>query len=85
MGSLEMPAGMPDVYGLPEYHISEMSAEVTGHDIRLAFGDKRFGQTQWLYTVVVDPEKLLLFARQCEMLAQEMFNLLQLMDRRRGH
>jgi hypothetical protein len=82
MSVLELPAEMPDVYGLPEYRVSEMAVEITGHDVRLAFGDRRFGQTQWLYTAVVDPATLLMIARRCEAIAQEAYNLAVIMGRR---
>ena len=87
MALVEMPADMPDVYGLPEYRVTEMAVEVVGNDIRMAFGTRRFGQTQWLYTSVVDPATLMVLARRCENIASEVYNLTQmmLMDRCRGH
>jgi len=87
MGILEMPADAPDTYGIPEYHVSEVRTEIDGTDVRMVFGTKRFGQTQWLYTVVVNPERLLALCHYCQSAAEEAFNLAQMMDRRRraGH
>jgi hypothetical protein len=87
MGILEMPADAPDTYGLPEYcHLSEMCSEIDGRDIRMVFGQRRFGQVQWLYTVVVSPEAAMKLCRNIMLVAEEAYNLNQMMDRRRsGH
>ena len=77
----------PDTFGLPEYKVSEMSGEIAGcgHDVRLVFGAKRFGQLNWLYTVVCSPEDLIKLAHRCEELAIEAHSIASLMERRRGH
>jgi hypothetical protein len=85
MAIVEFPAEALDTYGLPEYHVTEMRTEIDGRDIRMVFGAKRFGQIQWLYTVVVSPEKLMQLTRECQSVAEEAFNFEQLMGRRRGH
>jgi hypothetical protein len=83
----DMPQEAPDTYGLPEYcHLTEMRSEIDGRDIRMVFGHRRFGQIQWLYTVVVSPEATMKLCRECMAVAEEAFNLTQMMDRRRsGH
>jgi hypothetical protein len=86
MAMLEFPAEVPDTHGLPEYRVSEMRTEIDGADVRMVFGTKRFGQIEWLYTVVVSPEKLMAFTEHCNSIAEEAYNLMQLMGRRRpGH
>lgn len=86
MGMQEMPATAVDTYGLPEYVVTKITGEIdaAGHDIRLVCGATRFGQVNWLYTVVSSPEDLLLFARYCENLALEAFNLRELMGKKRA-
>lgn len=85
MGMQETPAATVDTFGLPEYVVTKIQGEIdqTGHDIRLICGATRFGQINWLYTVVSSPEDLLLFSRYCENLALEAFNLRELMGRKR--
>lgn len=85
MGMLEI-ADAPDTHGLPEYRVSEMRTEIDGNDIRMVFGTRRFGQIEWLYTVAVSPERLMEIAQHCYSVAEEAFNLQQLMGKRRaGH
>jgi hypothetical protein len=63
-----------------------MRTEIDGTDVRMVFGTKRFGQTEWLYSVVVSPVILMRLCQHCTIVAEEAFNLSQLMvDRRRGH
>jgi hypothetical protein len=81
MAILEMPESAPDTYGLPEYHVSEMRTEIDGRDIRMVFGAKRFGQIQWLYTVVISPEKLFTLTQECQSIAEEAFSLARLMGK----
>lgn len=85
MGMQEMPAPTVDTFGLPEYVVTKITGEIdpTGHDIRLVCGATRFGQINWLYTVVSSPEDLLIFSRYCENLALEAFNLRELMEKER--
>lgn len=86
MAVLESPVTAPDAMGLPEYRVTEMYTEIDGNDIRMAFGTKRFGHVEWLYTVVVSPEKLLKFCHHCEMVALEVFNMKKMaIERDRGH
>jgi len=78
----------PDTFGLPEYKVSEMSGEIegNGHDVRLVFGAKRFGQLNWLYTVVCSPADLIELSQQCEALAVEAIRMSAVTERRRtGH
>lgn len=86
MGMLESPAAMPDIAGLPEYRVTEMYTEIDGRDIRLAFGTRRFGHVEWLYSVVVSPEVLLKLCTKCEVIAAEAIYLASLMvERTIGH
>jgi hypothetical protein len=54
-----------------------MMAEIDGdgHDVRAVFGSMRFGQINWLYTVICSPEDLILLAQECERIAEEAFSL----------
>lgn len=81
----EMPTATVDTFGLPEYVVTKIHGEIdgSGHDIRLICGATRFGQVNWLYTVVSSPEDLLMFSRYCENLALEAFNLRELMGKER--
>lgn len=88
MGILELPTEAPDTFGLPEYKVSEMCAEIeaNGHDVRIVFGAKRFQQLNWLYTVVCSPEDLMRLSRQCEALAIEAIQISKRLERRwAGH
>lgn len=74
-----------DTFGLPEYVVTKIHGEIggSGHDVRLVCGATRFGQINWLYTVVSSPEDLLMFSRYCENLALEAFNMRELMGKKR--
>jgi len=88
MDTLEFPVEAPDTFGLPEYKVTEMRAEIdaNGHDVRMVFGTKRFQQLNWLYTVVCSPDDLMRLSRQCEALAIEAMQLSKAMERRwTGH
>lgn len=54
-----------DTIGLPEYRVTEWMMEADGDDIRVACGARRFGHVEWLYTVVMTPEKLLSCLLEC--------------------
>lgn len=85
MGMQEMTGPIVDTYGLPEYVVTKIHGETgaNGHDIRLVCGAMRFGQINWLYTVVSSPEDLLTFSRYCENLALEAFNMREMMGKKR--
>lgn len=88
MGMLEFPAESLDTFGLQEFKVSEMRGEIegNGHDVRMVFGSKRFGQLNWLYTVVCSPDDLMRLSRQCEALAIEAMQISNRLERRRaGH
>jgi len=86
IGVVEAFDTAPDTHGLPEYRVTEMRTEIDGADVRMVFGTKRFGQIEWLYTVVVSPEKLMSFTQHCYSVAEEAYNLSRLMGgRRAGH
>jgi len=59
MGTLEMPAELPDVVGLPEYQVKSYRWEIDGANMRVAFCGCRFGHPEWLYTVLMSPAELL--------------------------
>lgn len=86
MGIQGTPAEAPDTYGLPGYHVTEMRIETDGNDVRMVFGEKRFGQISWLYTVVICPEKLMAFCRECQSISEQLFSLRHMLENRsRGH
>jgi hypothetical protein len=85
MGISEAPVEAPDTYGIPEYRVSEMRIETDGHDVRMVLGTKRFGQIYWLYTVVIHPENLLRFSRECGSVSERMVNLEQIIAGRTAH
>ena len=80
VGILESPASLPDTVGLPEYRVTEVFTEIDGRDVRVAFGTKRFGHVEWLYTTVVSPDKLFQICRHCEGVAAELMSLIRLMS-----
>lgn len=71
MGMLEWPADLPDVVGLPEYRVTVYTTEIDGKDVRMAFGQKRFGHVEWLYTAVMPPQELLEVCAYLEKVAIE--------------
>jgi hypothetical protein len=85
MGMQEMSGAEVDTYGLPEYVVTKITGEIdaAGHDIRLVCGATRFGQINWLYTVVASPEDLLMFSQYCESIALQAFSLRDLMGKKR--
>jgi hypothetical protein len=85
MAKLEMPAGMPDTFGLPEYFITDVVTEIIGSNVRVICGARRGGEVHWLYSTVMPADRLIAGARLCNDTAIEAFNLVQLMDRRASH
>ena len=81
----ETPEAIVDTYGLPDYRVTKLLGEIEadGHDIRLICGQTRFKQLNWLYTVTLSPEDLLIFSRYCESLALEAFNMREMNGRKR--
>lgn len=84
MNNLEEAPTAPDTFGLPEYRVTEWSIEIDGGDIRIACGTKRFGHVEWLYTVVMTPEKLTRCLLDCASMAGTV-QFLHLIDHRKGH
>lgn len=84
MGILEAPV-VPDTFGLPDYHVTEIIYEIVGTDVRMACGIKRFGQTHWLYTVTMPADRLLIEAFHGEAVACDAVNMLQLVGSGKGH
>jgi len=83
---MQETAHAPNIYGLPEYNVTEGYAEIEGRDVRMAFGTKKFGQVEWLYTAVMEPEKLLSILQYLESVAIEARNLAMMIGGERvGH
>ena len=76
----------PDLYGLPEYKISEVMVEIDGPDVRVLCGIRKFGQVHWLYSVVINAETYLLMGQRVRTAAEQAFTQQQqLMDGRHAH
>lgn len=85
MGALEVPAEMPDTFGIPEYFISDVVTEIDGPNVRMICGIRRGGTIHWLYSCVIRADLLVLRNREVREAAEEAVNLQQMMDRRKGH
>jgi len=86
MSALEEPtATIPDTFGLQEYLISEVVTEIDGPNVRMVCGIRRGGMVHWLFSCVMRADQLVVTSREVNAAAQEAFNLMQMMDRRRGH
>lgn len=70
----------PDLYGLPEYKVSEILTEIDGPDVRVVCGVRKFGQIHWLYSVVINAEAYLRMNIQVRRAAEEAYNIQQLME-----
>ncbi|MFB6449282.1 hypothetical protein ACFDR1_16840 [Bradyrhizobium sp. 1AS5L] len=81
----ETTTTIPDTYGLPEFFISDVVTEIDGPNVRMICGIKRGGAVHWLYSCVMRADLLVVGSRQVNAAAQEAFNLMQMMDRRRDH
>jgi hypothetical protein len=68
----------PDLYGLPEYKISEVITEIDGPDVRMVCGCRKFGVVHWLYSVVMNAETYLAMRRQFHAAAEEVHESLNL-------
>lgn len=85
MGMKEEAPSAPDTFGLVEYFATEVFTEISGTNVRMVVGVKRGSQTNWLFSVVMPADCLIMNARQCEGAAEEAFNLVQMKDRRSKH
>ena len=81
MSKHQVGAELPDTYGLPEYLVSNIATEIDGPNVRIVCGVRRGGQTHWLFSVVTRADQLIQIARECEGVAEEAFNLNELMRR----
>jgi hypothetical protein len=81
MGILEEAPHAPDLYGLPEYKISEVMTEIDGPDVRIVCGVRKFGAIHWLYSVIVNADDYLRISRQVRMAAEQASNIQQMMNR----
>jgi hypothetical protein len=85
MGKFEEAESIPDTYGLPEFFVTDIQAEVMGSNVRLTCGSRQGRSVQWRYTVILPAEQLMRIGRQCTQAAEEALNLMQMMDRQKGH
>jgi hypothetical protein len=80
-----MPEGAPETFGLPEYYVTEVLQEVCGGDVRMVCGVKRMGQINWLFSVVIPADRLIIHSQNCKNAAVEAFNLTELMGLKTAH
>ena len=86
MGMLEMPAQMPELFGLPEYKVTDFAFEIDGTDVRIACGVRRFGQVHWLYSVVIPAERLITCSMSSNEAARQALTINSMMDcRQQAH
>jgi hypothetical protein len=85
MGIQEEAPLAPDTYGLPEYNVNRSHYEIDGTNVRMVFGERRFGQLLWHYCVLMKAEDLLLVSDECRRVAEEAFNMVRMMDRRQSN
>lgn len=71
----------PDTYGLMEYKITEVLTEIDGPDVRVLCGCRKFGQTHWLYSVVMNAEEYLRINEQVRTAAEQAVSIQRLMSR----
>lgn len=83
MGAMEMPARLPDTFGLPEYFISDVVTEIDGPNVRMVCGIKRGGTIHWLFSCVMRADLLIGESQHVNKAAEEAFNLQQMMDGKR--
>jgi hypothetical protein len=81
----EAPSSAPDTYGLPEYNVNRSYYEIDGPNVRMVFGEHRFGQLHWHYCVLMKAEDLLRVGNECRLFAEEAFKLAAMMDRGSAH
>jgi hypothetical protein len=84
MESVQVQRELPDMFGLPEYFISEVVTEIDGPNVRIVCGIKRGGQVHWLYSAVMRADQLMRAVGECGSAAEQAFNLNKLFGRR-GH
>lgn len=85
MGMQEEAQSAPDTFGLPEYNVNRSYFEIDGANVRMAFGEQRFGQLHWHYCVLMTAEDLLTVADECRRFAEEAFKMVGMMNRRSAH
>lgn len=79
MNRLEMPANLPDTFGLPEYFITDVVTEIDGTNVRIICGARRGGVVHWLYSTIMPADRLMCSARQCNTAALEAADLQYMM------
>lgn len=85
MGMHEETQSAPDTFGLPEYFVTDVVTEICGSNVRIICGARRGGQVQWLYSVIMPADRLIISAQECKNAGDESYNLLRMMDRRVAH
>jgi hypothetical protein len=79
MGIFKEAPTAPDTYGLPEYNVNKSFFEIDGANVRMVFGERRFGQLHWHYCVLMTAEDLLQVAYECQRVAEEAFETSRMM------
>jgi hypothetical protein len=64
MGMQRAPTTLPDTTGLPEFFISDVVTEIDGPNVRMICGIRRGGIVHWLYSCVMQADKLAISGRQ---------------------
>lgn len=80
-----MPEGLPDTFGLPEYYVTEVLQEIAGGDVRMVCGVKRMGRINWLFSVVIPADRLIVHSQNCKNAAIEAHNLMEMMGGKTAH
>lgn len=69
----------PDVSGLPEFYVTDVIAEVAGPNIRMIFGAKRRGEINWIFSMVMPADMVIVGAKACNDAAIQAFNSFQML------
>ncbi|MCA6108156.1 hypothetical protein [Bradyrhizobium cenepequi] len=76
---------IPDTFGLPEYYVTGVTTEIDGPNVRVTYYARRHGQVHWLFSKVVRAEHLMQIGRTCQHVAEQAFNLAQMMESHQSH
>ncbi|WP_027583966.1 hypothetical protein [Bradyrhizobium sp. Ai1a-2] len=53
-----MKRNTPDTFGLPEYFTTDVAAEIDGSNVRIACGDRRWGELHWLFVKIIPADRI---------------------------